>query len=153
MIDRKTQIEEVLQDFYSIKNILAKGAGLHTIRGGITQSQWIVLRTVFQNPSIGIKELASSLGISSSAATQLVNALVKKSYLVREVSGADRRALNLRVNEKIRESIETNRLQILDRICNWLSVLSDEEIKVFCELSKKVAGALKANQTSNIKEQ
>jgi DNA-binding MarR family transcriptional regulator len=78
MIDRQGQIEEILQCFQATKQKLMKMAHFLTEREQIPYSQWMVLHVIYHNEGIGIKELSHILGTTSSAATQLVDNLVKR---------------------------------------------------------------------------
>ncbi len=139
MFDRRMQIEELMHTFYTLRNGLVKGAFILSDKNRIPNSQWIVLRTIHRNEGMGIKELAEILGISSSAATQLVDSLVAKSYLVREASADDRRAIKIRLSDKTRELINSVDIEAFRKVNSVFDVLSDEELKLYSELSKKVA--------------
>ena len=78
------------------------------------------------------------LGTSSSAATQLVDNLVKKGTLVSEKSLEDRRALKIRLAKNTKELIETTKTQTFQKIYTFFDILTDEELQQLSELSKKV---------------
>ncbi|MFA5308504.1 MAG: MarR family transcriptional regulator [Dehalococcoidales bacterium] len=139
MLDRRSQIEGILQSFHAIRHRLLTGTYILSAKNQIPNSQWMVLRIVYQNEGIGVKELSRMLGISSSAATQLVNSLVKKGHLVREVNLEDRRALKIRPSKKTKELIDISNTQALGKVYSLFDVLSDEELQKYCDLSKKVA--------------
>ena len=78
------------------------------------------------------------LGTSSSAATQLVDNLVKKGTLVSEKSLEDRRALKIRLAKNTKELIETTKTQTYQKIYTFFDILTDEELQQLSKLSKKV---------------
>jgi DNA-binding MarR family transcriptional regulator len=80
MQERRNQIDGILQSFYTLKNRLK--SDFLSEKNIVTSSQLMVMRMVYQNDGIGIKELSNTLGISSSAVTQLVDSLVKSDYLI-----------------------------------------------------------------------
>jgi len=139
MIDRRSRIEGLIQNFHTIRHRLLTGTYILSAKNQIPNSQWMVLRIVYQNEGIGVKELSRMLGISSSAATQLVDSLVKKGHLVREQSPEDRRALKIRPSKKTKELIDISNTQALGKVYSLFDVLSDEELQKYCDLSKKVA--------------
>jgi DNA-binding MarR family transcriptional regulator len=140
MLDRRSQIEGILQNFHAIRHrLLITGTYILSAGNQIPNSQWMALRIVYQNDGIGVKELSLMLGISSSAATQLVDSLVKKGYLVREESLEDRRALKIRLSGKTKELIDIAEPQALRKVYSLFDVLSDEELQKYSDLSKKVA--------------
>jgi DNA-binding MarR family transcriptional regulator len=139
MLDRKNQIESLIQKFHAIRHKMLAGSFILSAQNQIPNSQWIVLYSVYHNEGIGIKELSNTLGISSSAATQLVDNLVIKGHLVREESTEDRRALKIHLSEKTKEILEVRKAQGFSKVYDLFDVLSDDELQIFCDLSKKVA--------------
>jgi DNA-binding MarR family transcriptional regulator len=139
MLDRRSQIEGILEYFQAMKHRLLSGTHILSPRNQIPNSQWMVLRIVYQNDGIGVKEISHKLGISSSAATQLVDSLVKKGCLVREESVEDRRALKIRLSGKTKELIDVTSTQAIGKVQTIFDVLTDEEIQTFYKLSVKVA--------------
>jgi DNA-binding MarR family transcriptional regulator len=146
MLQRKTQIESILQSIHAIKHQLLTGNYILSPHNQIPGSQWIVLRIVFQNEGIGIKELSGFLGISSSAATQLVDSLVKKGLLIREQSPDDRRALKIRLTAKTNELIENAQSRVLEKVHSLFDGFSDEELQQYCDLSSKFAARILSKQ-------
>ena len=108
----------------------------------ITHSQWLVLHLVKRNGTINIKDLANLLDTTSSAATQIVDGLVNKGLLLRKRNPDDRRTLKIELSEKFKnqfESIKNKSFKILSLI---FSVLDDDELLKYCELSDKIAGKI-----------
>src|SRR5437762_3562306 len=100
MLNRKTLIEEILHNMHAMKHCLKVGYG---DKRHITDSQGFVLRFVAHKNEANVKIIAEALHISSSAATQLVDGLVEKSYLVRKSNPDDRRAVTLSISEKAKK--------------------------------------------------
>jgi DNA-binding MarR family transcriptional regulator len=146
MLDRQGQIEEILQCFQATKQKLMKMALFLSEREQIPYSQWMVLHIIYHNEGIGIKELSHMLGTSSSAATQLVDNLVKKGTLVCEKNMEDRRALKIRLANNAKELIEAARTQAFQKIYTFFEVLTDEELRLLGEFSKKVASNIMEKQ-------
>jgi DNA-binding MarR family transcriptional regulator len=139
MLDRKNQIESLIQKFHAIRHKMLTGSFILSPQNQIPNSQWIVLYSVYHNEGVGIKELSNTLGISSSAATQLVDNLVRKGHLVREESTEDRRALKINLSKKTKEILEVKKAQGFNKVYAIFDVLTDDELQIFCDLSKKVA--------------
>jgi DNA-binding MarR family transcriptional regulator len=139
-LERRNQIDEILQSFYTIKNRLK--TDFISEKNQVTSSQLMVMRMVYKNDGIGIKELSNTMGISSSAVTQLVDGLVKSGYLVREGSLEDRRALKLRISGKTKKILDSMKTRSLGKVYLLFDVLSDEELQIYHNLSKKVAGKI-----------
>lgn len=141
MAKRKEQIEGIIEYMHAIKRKLASEGGYFTGAGTkhITPSQWFVLLMVERNKNIGVKEIAGLTGITSSAATQLINELVKKGYLVRKGKLEDRRALNIMLSGKSKKQIHFMKKQGLKKLIALFDILSDNELATYCELNKKIA--------------
>jgi DNA-binding MarR family transcriptional regulator len=138
MTYRKNQIENLIQMFHVIRRKTLTGTVMLSPQNQIPNSQWIILHAVFHNEGIGIKELSNILGISSSAATQLVDSLVKQGHLVRQVSPDDRRALKIWLSVKTKKAINKSKIEAFAKVDSLFDVLSDEELQTYCDLSKKI---------------
>jgi len=141
MTDRKKQIEGIVECMHAIRRKLASESGYFSGPGAkrIPPSQWFVLLMVERNKNIGVKEIAGLIGITSSAATQLINELVKKGYLMRKGKPEDRRALSIVLSGKSKTQLHSMKKQGLNKLIALFSVLSDNELTTYCELNKKIA--------------
>jgi DNA-binding MarR family transcriptional regulator len=135
--NREKQIEEIFESLYVIKRKLSEG---YSPRGkiDISISQWLVLRVVSQHTGIGVKEIASLLGITSSAATQLISCLVEKEYLIREGDSKDRRALKIKLSAKAKRKMARMRSKCVNSLSQLFGALNDEEFRMYCAINKKV---------------
>lgn len=138
MNDRQKQIEQLIEKLYSLKRLMSPESHGPGCYQELAASQWLVLHLVSHREGIGIKELASQLGITSSAATQLVDGLVNKGFLVRLPSPDDRRALCLSLPEESRRRIEAAKSKHLERVASTLSVLSEDELGTFIDIAEKI---------------
>ncbi len=150
MKTRKQRIESIAEGMYAIRRKFmtqgltgAKKSGkfCHHAKGDkhhITPSQWAVLAIVTKKEDISIKELGKCLGITSSAATQLVDELVNKEYLVRENNTRDRRALSLRLSDQHKKRMADMKARNLQRFTAMFNVLTDKELAQYAALSKKI---------------
>ncbi|MBM3701303.1 MAG: MarR family transcriptional regulator [Actinobacteria bacterium] len=107
---------------------------------GITHAQMIVLRIIQNNENMHLKEIATILGTSSSAATQIVNGLVKKGYLVRKRNQLDRRILKLALTDKALAQIASIKSKSFSDLYALFDALSDTELIQYRELSAKITG-------------
>jgi DNA-binding MarR family transcriptional regulator len=142
MPDRKKQIASIIKNFHTIFQSLFKVAPSFLNELKITHTQMIILSFVKENEGISLKKLAGTMGITSSAATQLVNNLVKKDYLVREESNIDRRLVKIRLSGEMDKQIETLETMFLEQLFTFYTGLTDEELALYCELNSKVANRI-----------
>ena len=141
-MDRKRTIEEILGNFHEIGHVVSAAFRSFTAENDVTYSQMIILRVVKENPGLGIKELSSLIGITSSAATQQVDSLVQKGYLIRKINTDDRRSLSLYLSPVLARRIDKLKTAFLEKLTKYFDVLSDDELSEYARINKKVAGGL-----------
>src|SRR3989344_1736973 len=105
MSTRKQLIEEILHSFHAIRNITKAKAASLGHQKHVTHSQWFVLTIIKHVKKTSIKDVAEAMEMSSSAATQLVDGLVKGGYLTRQEDPKDRRLVQLALSPKGSEHI------------------------------------------------
>lgn len=108
----------------------------------ITPSQGFVLRFVANNESANTKAIAQALHITSSAATQLIDGLVDKEYLIRKESPEDRRVMSLSLSEKAKKLFKEFKEQGLEKMTELFSVLTDDELDQYAALNKKISDSI-----------
>lgn len=138
MISKKTIVNEILECFLAIKRKMSTEEHQSFHKKYLSPAQVQLLYLIRHHDGIGIKEIAEFLGVSSSAATQMVDNLVKENYIIREVSGEDRRALKLRVSDDCREKIARIRRHGAERMINVFDGLTDEELGQLRNICQKI---------------
>lgn len=142
-MDRKKQIAVIIENFNTIFHALFKVAPSLITELKITHTQMIILSLVKENKGISLKKLAGTMGITSSAATQQVNKLVKKGYLVRKESNVDRRLVNIRLSGEMDQQIELCETIYLEQLITFFTVITDEELELYYELNSRIAKQFK----------
>ena len=135
MPDRKDQIGELLANLNALRRMVMRYRDSYLKQRNLTYSQAWVLRVVKKHDGIGLKEIADLLGITSSAATQLADTLVKRGYLSRKRSPEDRRALKVRLSDQGKKQVDVLQMENLEKL---FDVFDDEELLKYCELNKKI---------------
>ncbi len=67
---------------------------------GLTQAEFRCLRQLHQNESTNNKEIADRMNLSASRLTRIIDGLVVKGYVVREIEPNDRRNMRVYLSEK-----------------------------------------------------
>ncbi len=142
MPDRKQQISGILENIYAVYQAMVKIAPAILNELGITHTQMFILRFIKENEDVSLKKLAGTMGITSSAATQQVNNLVKRGYVVREESNIDRRLVKISLSEKMDKRIEKIEAMFLDQLYVFFNVLNDEELALYYRLQSRIAGQI-----------
>lgn len=130
--NREDLIKEIFENMIFIKKKISKS--FSPADCNVPPAQAIVLHIVASHDSLSIKGIAEILQISSSAATQMVDALVKSGLLVREADTKDRRTLKISLTDQGKSKFEELKRLKLENMRQTLSPLSDQDLKTFHEL-------------------
>jgi len=139
MLDRKDQIAGFIENFHAIYQAMVKGVPSILNELNITYTQMLILSFVKENEGISLKKLAGTMGITSSAATQQVNNLVKRSYLVREECNIDRRLVKIRLSGEMEKQIEVIKARFIEQLFTFFTGITDEELALCCKLHGRIA--------------
>ncbi len=142
MDNRKKTIEEITEALYSIRRKIASEMHHLSDEMQITHPQWIVLHHVRKSGMINIKDLANLLAITSSAATQIVDGLVKRGLLLRKRNEKDRRILNIELSAKARDKFDSIKSASFNTLSALFDVLDDEELRNYRDLNNKIASRI-----------
>ena len=96
----------------------------------ITIDQWLVIKSILENPGISQQELGEKAFKDNASITRIIELLVKSNYLEREVNPVDRRKSNLTVTpEGIRVINEVQQI-VLENRKAALSGITTEELEI-----------------------
>jgi DNA-binding MarR family transcriptional regulator len=104
----------------------------------ISRVQGVVLTIAGHHDGLSIKDVAERMGISGSAATQLVESSVRDGLLLRGVDPRDRRVMRISVTPLGRSKLESFRKARVDTMNELLSGLDNGEIEAFRDLLRKI---------------
>ena len=147
MKNRRKIVEEITEDLYSIRRKIASEMRHLFDEMQITHPQWIVVHHVKKSGMINIKDLANLLGITSSAATQIVDGLVKKGLLIRKRNKEDRRILNIELSEKAINKFDSIKSASFNTLSALFDVLDDKELQDYRDLNNKIASRIPDKST------
>ncbi len=104
----------------------------------ITIDQWLILKTIMDNPDMSQKEIAHQVFKDHASVTRMIELLVKRKYLERSFNDMDRRRYNLELTrdgiqicDSLLPVIYSNREQALRDI-------SDTDIKTLWNIMDKI---------------
>ncbi len=97
---------------------------------------------VKKNRNINIKDLANLLGVTSSAATQIVDGLVNKGLLSRKRNPDDRRTLKIELSEKSKNQFDLVKDKSSKTLSSLFDVLDNDELSKYCELNSKIVNKI-----------
>lgn len=142
MENRRKIVEEITESLYLIKRKIASEMHHLSDEGQITHPQWVILHHVRKSKMINIKDLANLLGVTSSAATQIVDGLVKKELLLRKRNKEDRRILNIELSGKAINKFDSIKSARFDTLSALFNVLDDDELQDYRDLNNKITSRI-----------
>ena len=104
----------------------------------VTYSQWFVLGIIELGKNASIKDIAKMLGMTSSAATQLVDGLVQSGYVLRQDNPKDRRAVQLALAAKGVKQFAAMKEERMNEMARLFEALSESELQTYLRLHKKI---------------
>jgi len=141
MTKRTQLIEEILHTFHAMHNQIRTRALHLGPKDHITHSQWFVLKIIEHYKSRSIKNIAEALGMSSSAATQLVDGLAQSGYIVRQEDSKDRRLVQLKLSPKGKKYIVAAKEKRIAEMAGLFDALTDSELEEYVRLQKKITSS------------
>ncbi len=138
MSTRTQKVKELLESFKALKRHGTFRSIGPTTMPRITPSQWGALLLVEEFGEGTVKDVAGALGITSSAATQLIDALVTNGYVIRQTNIKDRRTVQLVLSKKTKLQVERMKKKVLQKFLELFEVLDDKEFNQYLLLNKKI---------------
>lgn len=128
------QIERAIKTYrmYAQKQIKAHGLK-------ITVDQWLLLKSMKENPDATQAELAEKVFKDSASITRILDLLVKSGFVKREINPNDRRKSNLIVTEKGNKILADTYAVVLENRKTALNGISEDDIKIMNETLKKIS--------------
>lgn len=142
MTTRKQKVEELLESFGSLRRVMAFHP-VHTAKmPRVTPAQWGALMSIEQQGKSTVKDVSKALGITSSAATQLVDGLVTSGYVTRKTYAEDRRVVTLALSGTTKKHVGAMKKEVLQKFLTFFDVLNDKEFSQYILLNKKIVERL-----------
>lgn len=144
MPKRNDILEQLLRDIHAIKLKMVAAHGAHAAhrKAAITPSQGLVLHMVAAGKATNVKGISQVLHVSSSAATQLIDELVRKGHLIRQTDKNDGRAVILELTPKAKVLFKTLKSQGHKNMTKLFAALSDKELSQYAALNRKILNSL-----------
>lgn len=71
---------------------------------GLSSTQMLVLYEIYDHPNMTLQELCNSLGLPKSTVSRLIDNLVERTYVDREIPKDNRRTVRLQISKKFASS-------------------------------------------------
>ncbi len=96
----------------------------------ITIDQWLVIKSILENPTISQQEIGEMVFKDNASVTRIIELLVKSGYLERSINQEDRRKTNLKVTFSGEEIIEKVHGLVLENRKTALEGVSHNELDI-----------------------
>jgi len=109
---------------------------------GVTGSQYVVLKNLYENGSMTVSEVAEDLGVSLSAVTALVDRLCKSELATRRRDDKDRRLVWLELTSQGEEVVKTcdaTRRRVVEK---YITKLDEDDLSRLIEIYDKLLQTL-----------
>lgn len=128
------QIEKAIKTYrmYAQKQIKANGLK-------ITIDQWLVLKSLKENPSFTQAELAEKVFKDSASITRILDLLVQSGYVEREINHDDRRKFKLNVTVKGESVLDDTYAIVLQNRKKALENINENDIQIMSETLRKIS--------------
>lgn len=142
MSDRKELISKIVENVHCMRRKMMVSHMKEGQKHQITPTQWLILDLLLRNKAETVKEIATALHMSSSAVTQLLEGLVGKKHVLQKSNPDDRRVQTLSLSTSFKKKIETMQEKSRDHYRELYSILDDDELAQYAQLTQKIADHL-----------
>lgn len=139
MKSRSESIEAIFKNFHAIKRGYSHGSRFSHRQFGVTMTQASVLMLLVHEGRKTMSEVAAALGVSKSAATQLLDSLIEKGFVERVQDDEDRRVAYVSVSRKGLQHFKRVRRGGAGRIMEVFDLLDDTELEQIETITAKLA--------------
>jgi len=132
------QIEQAIKTYrmYAQKQIKSKGLN-------ITIDQWLVLKSLKENPDLNQAELAEKVFKDNASITRIIDLLVKSGYVEREINPSDRRKFNLNITSIGNKILTETHTVVLQNRKTALNSIAENDIQIMSETLQKITSNCK----------
>jgi DNA-binding MarR family transcriptional regulator len=135
---RQQKIQQLFEGFMYLQKTMGTRKHEFLKKFGLTIPQMHILYSLDQNKMLTVKDVSQKMGITSSAATQIIEGLVNAGYIERKADEADRRVVHIQFSSSGEKKFAEFRQAHLQHISRIFSGLSDQELDLLIELPKKI---------------
>lgn len=104
----------------------------------ITIDQWLIIKTILENPNVTQQEIAKNVFKDNASVTRIIELLVKSKYLERNDHPNDRRKSNLVVTAEGKSIIQKVQDLVLDNRKQALGSVTAQELELMNVALKKI---------------
>jgi DNA-binding MarR family transcriptional regulator len=111
---------------------------LNSAELGITVDQWLVINMIKQNPELSQQEIAERVFKDNASVTRIIELMVQKDYIKRNVSADDRRRMELIVTLRGKRLLEKAERVVRSYRRDALKGITDKELEAARKVLNKI---------------
>ncbi|MHB8871004.1 MAG: MarR family winged helix-turn-helix transcriptional regulator [Candidatus Doudnabacteria bacterium] len=147
--NREEQVKIFFEEIAKLQRLVFSKKDSFLTKYKLSRPQMVVMYFISEGGSKTIKDIAEIMNISSSAATQMIEGLVRNGFLERVVHPTDRRSVQISMSKIGRKTFDQFKIQHLRQMQNLLVSLSDAEIEVLLKIPAKILKQLENLKVRN----
>src|ERR1700745_3578638 len=151
MINANNKAQSLFEELAAIKRAMQSSRGHFLSEYNLTRPQIEILFVIAHRSDQTIGELATAMGITNGAATQMIEVMVKRDLVVRVADQNDRRVTHVELSEAGKKLALELRRRHGAFMSKLLEGLGEDEIERLVVLMRKVRTCIEANQEDNKK--
>jgi DNA-binding MarR family transcriptional regulator len=132
---REALVQELVEDFIKLRQLSKRQL---TSQSGLSTAQAGLLFLLAHHHRVTGNKIARLLGVSASAASQMMDPLVEKGLVDRVRDDNDRRIVYLVLTTDGHQLLKQHKQQIMEHLRQALDNLSDQELNQLGKLHKKI---------------
>lgn len=138
MKQRSERIENIFQNFRAIKREFSHGSRFSNRHFGMTMTQGSALMLLMHDGRKTMGEIASALGVSKSAASQLLEGLIEKGFVERVQDEDDKRVAYVSISRAGLRRFKHMRARGGRRMTQLFDLLDDTELEQIEAITTKL---------------
>ncbi len=139
---RKQKTQQMVEGFIAVQKAIGTRKGGLFQKYGLSRSQVHILYALHHGRELTVKDIASKMGITSSAATQIIEGMVMTGFVERKQDQKDRRIVHVAFSETGKKRFDIFKNEHTEQIMETFSVLSDRELEALIAINRKIIGKL-----------
>lgn len=136
-------MEEFVNTNHQIKNLVEKKECINYDTKVVPKLQFFALKYISKNPRTTVGQLAKELTMSSGAIAQLIERLVDKQWIIKEVDNEDKRIYHLSLSALGEEEILKMKEFFHKRVLSIISLIPEEDLKQILDIERRLLEKLK----------
>ena len=145
-MNREQHIEAIFKNFHAIKRAYSHVSRFSNRHFGVTMTQASVLMLLMHEGRKTMSEVALALGVSKSAATQLLDSLIEQGFVERTQDEKDRRVAYVELSRNGLRHFRRVRRGGARQITQLFDLLTDEELQQIETITAKLVNRTKEIQ-------